>query len=79
MSGSKHGLENGGCWETKIRTYFICTIRWVLLANGRVNPCGVAGFDSEHGGARCGIGLVRMSMLKIVNRRIPYPVAEMMH
>jgi hypothetical protein len=33
----------------------------------------------QDGGARCGISLVRMSILKIFNERIPYPVVEMMY
>jgi len=61
----------------KIRTYLECV---VFLANGGVDPCGtVAGFDSELGGARSGISLVRMSTLEVCNERIPYPVIERMH
>ena len=49
----------------KRRTYFECRVRWVFLADGRIDPRGMAAFNGEHGGARCSISLVRMSILKI--------------
>jgi len=39
-------------------------VRWVFLANGRIDPRRVAAFNGEYGGARCSVSLVRMSTLK---------------
>ena len=54
----------------KRRMYFECRVQWIVLANGRTDPCGVATFNGEHGSARCSISLVRVSMIKTFNKEM---------
>ena len=52
------------------RTYFECRVGWVFLADSRIDPCGMAAFNGEHGGARCSVSLGCMGILKIFNKEL---------